>query len=362
MRYQYWLARLSGIGNATKRRLLKRFRSCEAVYQADREAYQKSGILRAQAAEYVETQKNLWDLDGEYERFLEKKIALLTMETEDYPLRLTKIQNAPFALYYRGRMPEAGETLIAMVGARRASAYGKIMAEEIANSLAKAHCGVVSGMAMGVDGAAHRGCLNGGGRTYAFLGCGVDIVYPRSHQKLYEEILEHGAIISEYPPGDPPLAEHFPVRNRLIAGISQKTIVVEARRRSGSLITADFAMEQGKDVLVLPGRITDVMSEGTNQLIAQGAGIIQSIDGLIADLKDFPDLGSVSSALKTNENLNLEKEELLVYSCLDFYAKSLEEIMQESGLSLLELLSTLLRLCERGLAKETFKNQYIRLG
>ncbi|MBR1628877.1 MAG: DNA-processing protein DprA, partial [Lachnospiraceae bacterium] len=138
MRYQYWLARLSGIGNATKRRLLKRFRSCEAVYQADREAYQKSGILRAQAAEYVETQKNLWDLDGEYERFLEKKIALLTMETEDYPLRLTKIQNAPFALYYRGRMPEAGETLIAMVGARRASAYGKIMAEEIANSLAKA--------------------------------------------------------------------------------------------------------------------------------------------------------------------------------------------------------------------------------
>ncbi|MBR1629378.1 MAG: DNA-protecting protein DprA, partial [Lachnospiraceae bacterium] len=216
--------------------------------------------------------------------------------------------------------------------------------------------------AMGVDGAAHRGCLNGGGRTYAFLGCGVDIVYPRSHQKLYEEILEHGAIISEYPPGDPPLAEHFPVRNRLIAGISQKTIVVEARRRSGSLITADFAMEQGKDVLVLPGRITDVMSEGTNQLIAQGAGIIQSIDGLIADLKDFPDLGSVSSALKTNENLNLEKEELLVYSCLDFYAKSLEEIMQESGLSLLELLSALLRLCERGLAKETFKNQYIRLG
>ena len=361
MKYRYWLARLDGIGNATKRRLLSAFKSSKAVFEANMESYEKTGILKEGTAEYVEKQKESWKLSDEYEAFKNKEISLITYDMEEYPESLRVIHNSPFALYYKGSFPGRDERLIAVVGARRCSAYGRLMAEEIGYSLAGGGFGVVSGMALGVDGASHRGCIRGGGKTYAVLGCGVDVVYPGKHKELYQDIIENGGIISDYPPGTPPIAEHFPSRNRIIAGLSQKTVVVEARVRSGSLITADFAMEQGKDVLALPGRVTDVMSEGTNRLIAQGAGIIRGTESLLADLKELGGLDTICPKVGVKENIVLEKEELLVYSCLDFYAKGLEEVMRESKMELLPLLSALMRLGELGLVKEIFKNKYIRL-
>ena len=217
-------------------------------------------------------------------------------------------------------------------------------------------------MARGIDAASHEGCLSAGGRTYAFLGSGVDVIYPKEHDGLYRRIIENGAVLSDYPPGTKPLPEHFPARNRLIAGLSDKTVVIEAKRRSGSLITADLAMDQGRDVLALPGRITDVMSEGTNHLIEQGAGIICSIDTLLSDLRDLSGLESISSKGSAFDNLHLEKEEMLVYSCFDFYAKGMEEVRQECNMELLPFLSVVSSLCEMGLIREIFKNQYIRLG
>ena len=360
MKYQYWLARLDGIGNVTKRKLLKYFQSAKTIYETDKAGYQKSGHMREGIAEYVEKQKELWELSDEYEAFLEQGISFTTMERSDYPRQLLEVYNAPYALYYKGKLP-AQEESVSIVGARRCSAYGRVYAEELAFALAREGISVASGMALGVDAAAHNGSIRGQGTTYAFLGCGVDVVYPRSHRKLYQQIIEHGAVISEYAPGTPPLAEHFPTRNRLIAGISEKTVVIEARRRSGSLITADLAMEQGKDVFALPGRVSDPMSEGTNHLIAQGAGIIESVEEFVACIKDLSNYHRIPDDENALKNLNLEKEELMVYSCLDFYAKGLEEVMQDTGLELLTALSAAMRLMELGLIQENFKNQYIRL-
>ena len=361
MKYQYWLANITGIGNVTKRRLLGSMGDARAIYEADKAVLLATGLLREEIAEYVQRQKEAWRLEEEYGCFLEKRISFVTMESPEYPDLLRDIYNAPYALYYHGTLPGQTERILAMVGARRCSAYGRTIAEEIAAALGKAGYGVSSGMALGIDGASHRGCIRGGGRTYAFLGCGVDVIYPARHDALYRQIIENGAVLSDFAPGTEPLAVHFPSRNRLISGIAEKTLVIEARKRSGSLITADTAMEQGRDVLALPGRITDTMSEGTNHLIAQGAGIISGIEQLLADLDDLAGLDAIPSKGNAAQNLNLEKEELLVYSCFDFYAKGLEDVRKETGLELLPMLSAVMRLTELGLIRETFKNQYIRL-
>ncbi len=362
MKYQYWFARVTGMGNLTKHKLLQSFGSARQIFEADKWKYLETGFIKEDMAEYLIQQKKMWDLAGEYEQFLEKKIGFVTMEMEEYPLNLKDIYNAPYALYYRGTLPKHTMKMVAMVGARRPSAYGRTMAGEIAKALAKVSIGVVSGMARGIDGASHEGCLQAGGQTYAFLGSGVDVIYPKEHSKLYCQIIEQGAVLSDYPPGSRPLAEHFPARNRLISGMSDKTIVIEAKKKSGSLITADLAMDQGRDVLALPGRITDVMSEGTNHLIEQGAGIISSVDSLINDLNDLAGLENISSKGSAFENLQLEKEEMLVYSCFDFYAKGMEEVRQECGMDMVPFLSAVSSLCELGLIREIFKNQYIRLG
>ena len=361
MKYRYWLANVTGIGNVTKSRLVGCMGSAKAVYRAKKLELLETGLVAQGIADYLLEQRKSWDLKRECEAFVRRGIGLVTIEEEAYPALLRGIHNAPYALYYLGTLPKADEKMVAMVGARRCSAYGRTMAEELAAALAKAGYSVVSGMAMGIDGAAHCGCLRGGGRSYAFLGCGVDVVYPRQHRPLYQELIAHGAVLSDYPPGTKPLPVHFPARNRLIAGMAQKTLVIEARAKSGSLITADLAMEQGRDVLALPGRVTDPMSEGTNRLIAQGAGIICGITDLVADMTELSGLDALTGKGAPG-HLNLEKDELLVYSCFDFYAKGIEEVRRECGMELMPLLSAVMRLCELGLLKETFKNQYIRMG
>ncbi len=362
MKYKYWFANVTGIGNVTKKRLYEHFKGARQIYEADHRQLIASGALKLDTAGYLIQQRENWETDREFEAFKKKGISLVTMEDGDYPVLLNNIYNAPYALYYLGRLPERGEKLIAMVGARRASGYGRSIAHRLAMALTKEGFGVVSGMAMGIDSASHEGALEGGGRTYAFLGSGVDVIYPRCNCGLYERIIDNGAVISDYVPGTKPLAEHFPARNRLISGIAKKTLVIEAKRRSGSLITAEMAMEQGRDVLALPGRITDPLSEGTNHLISMGAGIITGIDELLRDLKELEGLDMLTGNNDLSENISLEKEEALVYSCFDFYAKGLEEVQQECGIKFPALLGVVMSLCAKGLLGEVFKNQYIRLG
>ena len=246
---------------------------------------------------------------------------------------------------------------VAIVGARCCSEYGRAFAGEIAEALAAEGVIILSGMARGVDSAGHAGALRAGGETYAVLGCGVDVCYPPENAGLYEEIQNAGGLISEYAPGTPPFGAFFPARNRILSGMSDIVVVIEARERSGSLITADFAMEQGKDVYALPGRVTDRLSGGCNRLIKQGAGLVLSVEDFLKDLQ----IEAKSRRKVENFKKNLlEKPEMVVYSGLDFEPRSLDEIMKRTGMMLSEVSGALIGLQQKGKIKEVFKNYYVR--
>lgn len=203
---------------------------------------------------------------------------------EEFPEKLRQIKNPPEGIYVRGQLPAEDKPTVAIIGARRCSTYGREMAEWFAGELAAAGVQVVSGMAAGVDGIAQRASLRAGGRSFGVLGCGTDICYPTDNRDLYETLQKCGGILSEYAPGTPPDAFHFPMRNRIISGISDAVLVVEAKERSGTLITVDFALEQGREVFVLPGRITDSLSAGCNRLLRQGAGIALSPKDILEEM------------------------------------------------------------------------------
>ncbi len=202
----------------------------------------------------------------------------------EFPEKLRQIRNSPEGIYVRGALPVEDRPTVAIIGARRCSTYGKEMAEWFAGELAEAGVQVVSGMAAGVDGIAQREALRAGGRSFGVLGCGTDICYPAENRDLYESLQKCGGILSEYAPGTPPDAFHFPMRNRIISGLSDAVLVVEAKERSGTLITVDFALEQGKEVFVLPGRISDSLSAGCNRLLRQGAGIALSPKDILEEM------------------------------------------------------------------------------
>ena len=358
MKYQYWFTQIPGIGNVKQQSLLIACGGAEAVYyMEEKELSEISHIKQKDVHSIVESRKT-WDLDDSYERFLESGIKFVTMEQPEYPRRLTNISQSPYALFYKGELPAEEKRSIAIVGARMCSEYGRYYAKEIATLAVKCDVNVISGMALGIDGASHYGAMQQHGKTYAVLGCGVDYCYPKSNRVLYEYMTTQGGIISEYVPKTAPVARLFPQRNRIISGLSDAVIVIEAKERSGSLITADFAMEQGKDVYALPGRITDALSGGCNRLIKQGAGIITSPKEL------FGDLAVSCSPMEGMRNLRkivLEKEEGLVYSVLDLQPKNIEQLCSETKLEIDRLCNVLIGLENAGLIKEVFKNYFIRI-
>ena len=217
---------------------------------------------------------------------------------------------------------------------------------------------IISGMARGIDAEGHKGALDTDTPTFAVLGSGVDVCYPNSNRWLYQRILEKGGgIISELPPGSPPVNWAFPARNRIIAGLADVVVIVEAQIKSGSLITADYALEQGKDIYAVPGRMYDALSEGCNNLIRQGAGIISDIDEFLKELELQWEINTGEENLK---NLLLEKDERLVYSCLSLRPKNVGELLGKTGISVPEMMDILARLLQKGFITETVKNYYIR--
>ncbi|PIQ85634.1 MAG: DNA-protecting protein DprA [Candidatus Omnitrophica bacterium CG11_big_fil_rev_8_21_14_0_20_45_26] len=216
-----------------------------------------------------------------------QSITILTILDADYPSALKEIHDPPPVLYIKGKFLEADQAAIAVVGARAASSYGLKTAHQFASKLAEAGITVVSGMARGIDTEAHHGALNVRGRTIAVLGSGLDVIYPRENKKLFAKIAASGVVVSEFPLGTPPLAFHFPVRNRLIAGLSMGVLVVEAHQRSGSLITASCAIDEGREVYAVPGRIDSFGSQGTHELIRQGARLVVSPEDLLSDLRSI---------------------------------------------------------------------------
>ena len=356
MKYQYWLSNIPGVGCKTIHRLLGQAGSAEEIYFLKKEQLEKlSGLSDRQVHAITDRKKN-WDLEEKYAALGERGISFLSCEMESYPKQLRNIVDAPYSLYIKGKMPDFSKRRVAVVGARMCSEYGKAMAEQIGEKLALCGAEVLSGMARGIDAYGHIGALKAGGNTYAVLGCGVNICYPRTNQKLYEDILSHGGIISEYPPETEPIAQLFPARNRIISGLAEVVVIAEAKKKSGSLITAEHALEQGKDIYVFPGRTTDALSYGCNALIQQGAGIILSVEEF---LKQLPYNVTQSLQMGKNKKQCLAKEESLVYSCLSMEPKNIEKIAEETGLGISATAGILLGLLAKGLVFESFRNYYI---
>lgn len=361
MQYQYWLSNIEGIGSVTIEKLMNYVGSAEELYFLPEEQYERMTEVRKGERQKILESRKRWDLDGAWEKFQKKGISFVSQEMERYPDKLRYIHNPPYSIYFKGDLPDEHRRAVAIVGARRCSEYGRNMAEKLGEQLAKYQIPVISGMAMGVDSYGHIGALRGKGKTFAVLGCGVDICYPAAHKQLYQEILDNGGIISEYPPGTEARPQLFPARNRIISALSDTIVLVEAKEKSGSLITADFALEQGKDIFAFPGRATDELSFGCNALIRQGAGIITSVDSFLADIGVLGQNECRQESLfEKFPNFFLEKEESMVYSCLDLRPRSLEEISFRTGIKTQYLTSLIQGMIEKGVLKETFRNYYIR--
>lgn len=428
--YLYWLCQNLSLGAVSIRRLWERFGSFETVYHealynieeiqsldergwpeaemgsqsgeaADGERtsgeecrkYGQGRILRksqwqalhASALEFSQAQES-------HAKLAERNIRFVTPFDAEYPEKLKEIYDYPMGLFVRGQLPEPEKPSVAIVGARSCSAYGEQVAEEFARMLASEGVQIISGLALGIDGAAHRGALkncgivNGAGQravgdgtstgsrhltdvtgaadidrtafsTFGVLGCGVNICYPSVNYRLYEAMLEHGGILSEYPLDTRPAARNFPMRNRIISGLSDAVLVVEARERSGSLITAELALEQGRDVFAVPGRVTDPLSSGCNFLIQQGAHMAISPN----DILEYLGMKCQKELIIHEKDVNgLAKKEKMLYHCLDFRPRHLDEILKKSGLSVGECMGILMELEFGGYVSRTANQYYVK--
>ncbi len=277
---RHFLMCVEGIGAAAAIRLVEHYRCARRVWGlAEKDIRQEQRLNERQKVNFIECRRR-WDLSGEWQRLKKKGVKTVCFDDHIYPGRLREIPDKPFLLYYIGRLPAETMPCVAVIGARMCSEYGRTVAADLAAGLAGRGIQVVSGMADGIDGIAQRSALEHGGMSYGVLGCGVDICYPLSNRTLYQTLQIQGGVLSEFPPGTKPEARHFPMRNRIISGLSDLILVIEAKERSGTRITVNMALEQGKEVYAVPGRITDELSRGCNRMILEGAGVVADIDDL----------------------------------------------------------------------------------
>ncbi|NLA41275.1 MAG: DNA-protecting protein DprA [Smithella sp.] len=282
---KYWLALKSteGVGDALFGPLLERFGSPAAVFSAPAHELAAVPKMSKKSAEAIHAFRD-WDaILRRVEALNQAGIRIVTFLDENYPRRLLNVYDRPALLYVAGRL-QSDDISVAIVGSRHASTYGKYTTDRISRELALRGATIVSGMARGIDSSAHRGALAAKGRTIAVLGSGLDVIYPPENKKLFEAIVQQGAVISEYPPGTQPLSFHFPARNRIISGMSYGVLVVEAGEKSGSLITARLAIEQGREVFAIPGPIDSASSRGANNLIKQGAKLVENVDDILEEI------------------------------------------------------------------------------
>lgn len=343
--YAYWICSIPMIGGIRAGQLLERFGSPQAVYEAGVSGWKE--ILSDSVAEYMDRQKKSGGLQEEYRQLEEKQIRLVLREEPEFPEKLRKIPDPPYGIFYRGILPESMQPSVAVIGARECSEYGRFVAEELGRYLGSRKIQVISGMARGIDGVSQQAALSAGGVSFGVLGCGVDICYPSQNRGLYEQLQVSGGLISTYAPGIQPMPAFFPPRNRIVSGLSDAVIVIEARRKSGTLITVDMALEQGKDVYVVPGRITDRLSDGCNRLLTQGAGVFLSPESFLEEFlenweKKQNIVGNDNSnsekkknakrkrAAKENTIKNLEASLQWVYGLLDAVPKATEEILRDA--------------------------------
>ncbi|MBP5533023.1 MAG: DNA-processing protein DprA, partial [Lachnospiraceae bacterium] len=349
---EYWLylSRVKGMESGRRKILLEMLGTPEEIYKAGEAVLRSIPLLEDFHIDQLLSYRST-DYEKELEKFTKAGIGFVTVDEKEYPARLRDIPDAPPFLFYRGELPGKDKPAVAMVGSRKCSIYGREMCLKFSESLAAAGIEIISGMAAGVDGFAHRGAIKAGGKTYAVLGCGVDVCYPAMNRDIFDALSgktdkgifaeedkksgdekKYGGIISEYYPGDKALPYNFPQRNRIISGLCDILLVVEAGKKSGTFITVDHALEQGREIFAIPGRIGDTVSDGCNSLIKNGAMMATEPDDIIEELKShYEMLLTVEKRKKKTVKEKLSAEEKEVYERLQPVPIGINEISVLTG-------------------------------
>lgn len=354
---RYWIGfqLIPNIGPVRTMQLVDHFGSVEQVWQASESALRATG-LSADLVTGIVRERHTIDLDGELEKLVTHGVQAICIDNRDYPRLLKHIPASPTVLYMKGSYEPFDELAIGVVGTRRSTTYGADMTRQIAGELAGAGVTIVSGLARGIDSIAHDAALSAGGRTLAVCGCGLDIVYPPQNRKLAARIIEQGALISEYPIGVPPDGPHFPARNRIISGLSRGVLVVEAPKRSGALITTNFALDQGRDVYAVPGSALSKVSEGCHDLIRAGATLVTSADHILQELN----VTASESAVQSRMVLPETDAEKTLLACIGAEPRHINELSMDSGLPIHEANGTLLTMELKGLIRQSGAQHYVR--
>ena len=355
---RYWVGfnLVKGIGAVRLQGLRDHFGDLALAWQSPVDALQSAGLSPKLAGRVAQMRASV-DLDKVLGRMKAQGIGILTWDDDLYPKRLKEIDQPPPVLYVRGVLTTEDSWAVAVVGTRRVSAYGRQVTEEVASFLATNGVTVISGLARGVDAIAHQSALKAGGRTIAVLGCGVDRIYPPDNSQLAERIMVCGALLSDYPPGTPPDAANFPPRNRIISGLSMATLIVEAGETSGALITAQFAVDQGREVFAVPGNIFAPQSKGTNRLIAQGAHPMLSV----RDLLDVLNLTRVSEQRLVRKVLPSDETESKLMSVLTHEPMHVDEIRNQTGLPIERVSATLVMMELKGMVRQVGGMNYVAI-
>ncbi len=355
-RYYLGFNLVPGVGPARLARLIERCGSVEGAWHADAFDLAAAGLDARSSAALAAAQQRL-DLDHELERVIRHEVQLLTLEDPAYPALLREAPGAPPLIYVRGELLAADRWAVAVVGTRTPTIYGREATLRLVRELAEAGVSVVSGLALGVDSVAHTAALDAGGRTLAVLGSGVDQPYPERNRRLADQIIQQGALISDYPLGAKPVAANFPPRNRIISGLSLGTLVVEAGVRSGALITVNFALEQGREVLAVPGPIFSPQSAGPHQLIRDGATIVTSA----ADLLDALQMTTAQVQHEARTELPVDPIEARLLDLLSYTSQHTDDLGRAAQLSAAEVAATLALLELKGFVRQAGPMQYVRV-
>ncbi|MDD2654939.1 MAG: DNA-processing protein DprA [Candidatus Omnitrophica bacterium] len=353
---------VSGIGSIKLKRLIDHFGSAEKIFSSSKKELAALSGISEKIAQDILKASDAKALKEEEDLIKKHNVKIISILDNDYPVNLKNIPDPPPVLYVKGDIIPQDDFAIAIVGSRRASFYGLSTAEDFAQKLASVGITIISGLARGIDSSAHRGALKAKARTIAVLGSGLASIYPPENKMLSDEISRSGAVVSEFPMKIKPLAYNFPRRNRIISGLSLGVVVVEASRNSGALITADNALEQGREVFAVPGKVDSATSFGTNLLIKQGAKLASSIEDIIEELKlCFKNrIKEIENKTRLTEDYSLSDIESKLFGAISDVPKHIDEIAQESGLNIDSTLSMLIHMELRHIIRQLPGKLFVR--
>ncbi len=348
---KYWIALSSipAIGTNRIKKLLSVFETPENIFKADARELNKIEGIGKSNAEQISVFTDFDKISKTLDNLNKTGVKLVKFGDKDYPELLKQIHDAPVILYIKGNIEEEDKYSLAIVGSRLSTTYGRCIADKLSGELSSIGFTIISGMARGIDSVAHKSAIKRGGRTIAVLGSGIDVIYPPENAGLGEKIIEHGSVISEFPPKTKPNRENFPVRNRLISGLSLGVLVIEASIKSGSLITANYALEQGREVFAIPGNIMSNNTLGTHKLIQKGAKLVHNVDDIIEELAPLLK-GFIKKRM--NEDIILNDEEKLICDMLSSEPIHIDSITRNLNLALNTVLTILLNLELKGVVKQ----------